>query len=85
MAREVVHISNRPCEGVQDCSRCGHVLLDRYETNRKYFPVGVYVVVTQKGKVEEMTIQKGDAARPQIKCEALPVDLPPQKSRWNTA
>jgi hypothetical protein len=85
MAREVVHIADRPSEGIQDCSRCGLVLLDRFETQRRFFPVGVYIMVTPKGNMEEMSIQKHNATGSQIICEALPVNLPNAKGRWNTA
>jgi hypothetical protein len=67
-----VHIAGKPHQGVQECSRCGFVLLDHSETRRVFFTVGAFVV----SDGNSLVAQRGDATGSQIACEAVPVNVP---------
>jgi hypothetical protein len=72
------HIAGQPSKGIQECSRCGFLLIDSSETRRTYFRVGVYVASDGRQFVE----QDSDATGVQIRCEALPVRT--DERRWRT-
>jgi hypothetical protein len=80
MAKPIVHIASRGVGAVQECGRCGLVIVDHSETNQRFFTIGSFLV--NDGDV--FRPQGTDATDNQQACEALPVEsaesLP--KKRW---
>jgi hypothetical protein len=70
--RSIVHIAAKPTNGIQECSRCHTVLVDRFDSNQRFYVEGTYLA--SDGKT--MTMQAQDAVKgEQEQCSALPVNV----------